>query len=183
MTRIKAHNPAKQVTGGDSSRSLPAGGGGGGAAAGDIWTIGSIQQSILTEPQWTAALGTEASRWVLADGRSVAGSKYATVTGKSTVPDLRGAFMRMAGVNNTKANWDGGTLATFQEDNTARPKNPFKLGKDVHNTNTQSSWSAGGGVLATYQGPVDTNYDTITRGGDSETRPKTYSVNYFIKIN
>ena len=29
MTRIKAHNPAKQVTGGDSSRSLPAGGGGG----------------------------------------------------------------------------------------------------------------------------------------------------------
>ena len=23
MTRIKAHNPAKQVTGGDSSRSLP----------------------------------------------------------------------------------------------------------------------------------------------------------------
>ena len=27
MTRIKAHNPAKQVTGGDSSRSLPAGGG------------------------------------------------------------------------------------------------------------------------------------------------------------
>ena len=28
MTRIKAHNPAKQVTGGDSSRSLPAGGGG-----------------------------------------------------------------------------------------------------------------------------------------------------------
>ena len=31
MTRIKAHNPAKQVTGGDSSRSLPAGGGGGGS--------------------------------------------------------------------------------------------------------------------------------------------------------
>ena len=29
MTRIKAHNPAKQVTGGDSSRSLPAGGCGG----------------------------------------------------------------------------------------------------------------------------------------------------------
>jgi hypothetical protein len=54
MTRIKAHNPAKQVTGGDSSRSLPAGGGGGGSAAGDIWTIGSIQQSILTETQLLA---------------------------------------------------------------------------------------------------------------------------------
>ena len=182
MTRIKAHNPAKQVTGGDSSRSLPAGGGGG-AAAGDIWTVGSIQQSILTEPQWATALGTEANKWAIADGRNVTGSKYATLTGNSTIPDLRGAYMRMAGVNNTKANWNGGTLATFQEDLTAGPKNPFRLAKDTHNTNISASWSGGGGVLATYNGPADPNYDTIARGGDAETRPKTYSVNYFIKIN
>jgi hypothetical protein len=155
----------------------------GSAAAGDIWTVGSIQQSILTEPQWTNALGTEAIKWAIADGRDVTGSKYATLTGNSTIPDLRGAYMRMAGVNNTKAGWDGGALATFQEDSTARPKNAFKLGKDVHNTNIQSPWSAGKGVLATYQGGVDADYDTITRGGDAETRPKTYSVNYFIKIN
>ena len=183
MTRIKAHNPAKQVTGGDSSRSLPAGGGGGGAAAGDIWTVGSIQQSILTETQWVTALGTEASKWALADGRNVAGSKYATLTGNSTIPDLRGAYMRMAGANNTKAGWDGGTLATFQEDSTALPKNSFRLKGDVHNTNIQSPWSGGKGVLSSYQGGLDVDYDTITRGGDAETRPKTFSVNYFIKIN
>jgi hypothetical protein len=155
----------------------------GSAAAGDIWTVGSIQQSILTEAHWATALGTEASKWALADGRNVTGSKYATLTGNSTIPDLRGAYMRMAGVNNAKANWDGGTLATFQEDSTAGPKNPFRLGKDVYNTNISASWSGGDGVLSTYHGAVDPRYDTISRGGDSETRPKTYAVNYFIKIN
>ncbi len=94
----------------------------GSAAAGDIWTVGSIQQSILTEPQWATALGAEASKWALADGRDVTGSKYATLTGNNTIPDLRGAYMRMAGQERANASWDGGTLATFQEDSTARPK-------------------------------------------------------------
>ena len=69
----------------------------GSAAAGDIWTVGSIQQSMLTEPQWATALGAEASKWAIADGRDVTGSKYATLTGNNTIPDLRGAYMRMAG--------------------------------------------------------------------------------------
>ena len=91
----------------------------GSAAAGDIWTVGSIQQSMLTETQWATALGAEASKWAIADGRNVAGSKYATLTGNNTIPDLRGAYMRMAGKNVAKTSWDGGTLATFQEDSTA----------------------------------------------------------------
>ena len=168
----------------------------------DLWVVGSIQQSILTEPQWTAALGTEASRWVLADGRSVAGSKYATVTGKSTIPDLRGAYMRMAGANGTKANWDGGTLGTYQEDLTARPKTALtgttnNAGNHDHGLGTIDLVKTSGGnhdllpgAQAAPEGRASFRADgahthtvTINGGGDAETRPKTYSVNYFIKIN
>ena len=151
---------------------------------GDLWAVGSVQQSLLGEAQFKAAMGTSAAgRWVLADGRNVTGSRYETLTGSNTVPDLRGAYLRMAGANGAKAGWDGGTLATYQEDSTAQPKTPFRLKGDVHNTNIQSPWSGGEGVLSNYQGSVDTRYDTITRGGDPETRPKTYSVNYYIKVN
>ena len=36
--------------------------------------------------------------WVLADGRSVTGSAYATITGTTAIPDMRGLFLR--GKNN-----------------------------------------------------------------------------------
>ena len=174
---------------------------------GDLWVVGSIQQSILTEPQWAAALGTvEAKKWVLADGRSVAGSKYAAVTGNSSIPDLRGAYMRMAGANGTKANWDGGTLDTYQEDSTALAKNHFVAASDgahkhEHGTKTTAHpYSFGykplgtsGGVLAnTGTGgfaqdhaytSTDGAHTHAISGGDPETRPKSYAVNYFVKIN
>ena len=171
---------------------------------GDLWVVGSIQQSILTEPQWAAALGTEASKWVLADGRSVAGSKYATVTGNSTIPDLRGAYMRMAGANGTKANWDGGALDTYQEDTTRMPRAAFSIDNNGAHTHTfndplTDNTAAGGirGVTGTtwlanevYLHPKRNiatgssgDHNHGISGGDAETRPKTYSVNYFIKIN
>ena len=177
----------------------------GSASAGDIWTVGSIQQSILTETQWATALGTEFTKWALADGRNVAGSKYATLTGNSTIPDLRGAYMRMAGVNNTKANWDGGTLATFQEDSTALPKNRLAIASDGDHKHlqgyrtTSTNYYEFGWKALEKSAPVSSNgsyaeadlaytstngaHTHAIQGGDAETRPKTYAVNYFIKIN
>lgn len=49
--------------------------------------VGMIVASMLTEAQFQDINGTN---WVLAYGQSVAGSTYATVTGSSTLPDLRG---------------------------------------------------------------------------------------------
>ena len=169
---------------------------------GDLWVVGSIQQSILTEPQWTAALGTEASKWALVDGRDVSGSKYATLTGRSTIPDLRGAFMRMAGVNSTNTRGDGGRLGTYQEDLTARPKtaltgntsnggahdhglgtiNLVKTSGGSHNLEPGSGGAPEGSASFRTDG-AHAHTVTINGGGDAETRPKTYSVNYFIKIN
>jgi hypothetical protein len=65
--------------------------------------VGSIVASMLTEAQFQGVNGTD---WVLADGRSVAGTTYAVATGENTVPDLRGQFLR------GRVNYSNRTFAT-----------------------------------------------------------------------
>lgn len=60
--------------------------------------VGMIVPSMLTEAQFQAINGTA---WVLAAGQSAVGSVYATTTGSSTLPDLRGMTLR--GKNNSRA--------------------------------------------------------------------------------
>jgi hypothetical protein len=180
-------------------------GGTGGAA--EQWMVGDIKQSMLSEPQFKTLLSvTEQTKWVLADGRDVTGTIYATATGKTTVPDLRGAYIRMAGKNAAKTDWDGGTLATFREDSTALAKNHFVAARDGNHKHEQGyyttspSYYAYGHRFTGTNGPVSSNeastnprdlpftstngaHTHAIQGGDPETRPKTYSVNYFIKVN
>ncbi len=59
--------------------------------------IGSIQQSLLTEAQFQAVMGT--TDWVLANGQGVSGSQYNLITGNANVPNLKGCYIRMAGGN------------------------------------------------------------------------------------
>ena len=61
------------------------------------FSVGSIQTSILTEPQFQSQMGS--TDWVLMDGRGISGSKLQVVTGMATLPDARGLFMRMTGDN------------------------------------------------------------------------------------
>ena len=58
---------------------------------GDGGVVGEIKTAMLTEAQFQLATSSD---WVLADGRDVTGSTYATVTGNTTIPDLRGQFLR-----------------------------------------------------------------------------------------
>lgn len=161
--------------------------------------VGDVRQSLLTEAQFATALGAESASWVLCDGRSVAGTAYATVTGQSTVPDLRGAFLRMAGQNSNPA-WNGGAVG-FHEDTTRRPRNTDfttnTTGSHTHSTSIQKTVSTSGDIGSTNIGfgngwnraiPNWTNAagdhsHTITGGGDTETAPKHYSLNYFIKVD
>lgn len=180
---------------------------GGPAAAGDLWMVGDLKESLLSEPEFKTLLSvTEQNKWVLADGRDVSGTKYAQVTGRNTIPDLRGAYLRMAGVNATNAAWNGGSLNGFQEDSTARPNTAFTTdaqGNHHHDLgvpvmkwdaglyHSSSDSIAGGAGKGSYDSSKDrkntadagNHTHTIVQGGDAETRPKTYSVNYFIKIN
>ena len=179
---------------------------GGPAAAGELWMVGDVKQSILLEPAFINELPVaERNKWVLADGRTVTGSRYATITGNNNVPDLRGSFLRMSGNNAAtgRTHWSGGAVGDFGEDGTARPKNhdftgttnttgshshTFRLkryfGAAAHDAN---NYNPGGNYDGT-QETTNPNGDhqhtvTINGGGDTETRPKHFCLNFYIKIN
>jgi hypothetical protein len=169
-------------------------------------TVGDIKQSILTEVQFKVQMGADGGGWVLADGRNVTGSTYSTVTGQSNVPDLRGAYLRMAGQSARDASWTGGNLGTFQNDTTRLPRNTAFTTSN-NGSHTHNIW---GRRMANYSGhgyssvpqtfceginaggavntdgrfmDADGGHQHNVTGGDAETMPKTYTVNYYIKIN
>jgi hypothetical protein len=173
----------------------------GSAGAGDIWQVGSIQQSMLTEPQWATLLGpVEGAKWVLADGRNCTGTKYEQITGKTNLPDLRGAFLRAAGQNRNGINrWNGGDVGQWFEDSTALPKTAFTTSSSgTHNHSITAGfynhYGTGGGGLG--MNDWSTYYEARTGqvsnagahthtigGGDIQTAPVHVAVNTFIKIN
>lgn len=151
------------------------------ASSGIGGIIGEIKQSILTEGQ----MNVITSDWVLADGRSVVGSSYSTLTGNNTIPDLRGQFLRGLDPSGT-VDPDGGsrTLGETQLDS-------YKSHK--HGSGTFNNYATVNGSFSSTQGTIglhagtqsSTNQVATTDAdaGDVETRPKNVSVNYFIKIN
>lgn len=141
--------------------------------------VGDVRTSSLTEAQYqTEADGT----WVLADGRDVTGSVYETITGNSTIPDLRGIFLR--GKNNGRSDGNenpDGELATgtFQDD---------EIGSHTHSLSVRSNNGApnlnDNGYYASLDGSgTQGAKQTAEASGGNETRPKAVTVNYFIKIN
>jgi len=178
-------------------------------ASGDLWQVGSIQQSLLTESQWVSALGADSSKWVLADGRDVSGSRWATLTGQTRIPDLRGGFIRCAGQNNNAGvNWNGGTVGAYHDDTTRIPRNTAftgttdRVADHVHAYNDPMTDNAavsgnrglsGAGHLndeaylhpgRAYTGNAGAHSHTVTiAGGDVETAPVHYGLSFFIKIN
>ena len=147
--------------------------------------VGTVVPSLIPVAQFQALYGTfsATSTWALANGSDVTGSEYAKVMGRTTVPDLRGAFFRGAG-NNTNG-WVGGNINTYAEDSTKRPTTAFTTVVNdplVHNGNARGlAGAAHAGVESfLYAGKSTQN---VSGGGDAETRPKTYVVNYYIRIN
>jgi hypothetical protein len=175
-----------------------------------LYQVGDLKQSVLTEPQFKTMLGADAANWCLADGRDITGSAFATITGQNTIPDLRGGFLRMAGVNNARTAWNGGALGSFNEYKTARPRNTAFTGStNSAGSHTHTIWGrrmnqyGGAGyasVPQTFCEGISANGATVTDGrfmnadgahshtvtidgGDDETSPRSYSINIFIKIN
>jgi Protein of unknown function (DUF2793) len=168
--------------------------------------VGDIKQSWLSETEFNGILvaAGENGKWVLADGRDVTGSDFAKVTGLSNVPDLRGSYFRAAGQNNNHLTaWDGGTHRGYMNHATARPTTAFTGTTNDpgnHDHGIQGDWHVivtekgghdlhpGGGGNPEGNAPITpqgahTHTVTINGGGDAETRPSTYSVNTYIKVN
>lgn len=136
---------------------------------GPLLPVGSVIHSMLTESQFQAQAG---SGWVLADGRSVTSTAYATITGSSTIPDMRSSFLR--GKDNAKGlNPDGDlALGTYTSD------------KYLAHTHTYAANNTGGGATALATGTtVTAQLQNTGPSGGNETAPKSITVNIFIRIN
>jgi len=147
--------------------------------------VGTIINSMLTPAQLastpgnTGPLDLATTIWVLADGQDVSGSQYALITGNSTVPDLRGMFLR--GKNNARndgnENPDGDTaLGSYQADE-------FK--SHTHSTVQMIANNTIDGVDSTTTFSSEHHNEVRPTGpaGGNETRAKNITINYYIKIN
>lgn len=157
----------------------------------DSSPIGMIVPSMLTEAQFQSLNG---SSWVLAQGQTATGTAYASITGQSTVPDLRGMFLR--GKNNGRADGQqdpGGERTVGNLQGQATAKNGLAISDPGHthsltNRNAGIPGSGNGVAAATAAsgGTTDVSWSGtgVSLGaGDAETRPKNVAVNYFIKVN
>lgn len=146
---------------------------------GSILPVGTVIHSMLTTTQFSAEYG---DNWVLADGRSVTGTKYASVTGNSTIPDMRGTFLRGKD-NGVGRNADGDlALGTYTDD------------KFESHTHTIYADLSGSGSIPspshviqdaaiTVPGVAYETTGSISASGSNETSPKSIIVNFFIRIN
>lgn len=142
-------------------------------------TIGEVIPSMLTEEQFYNLNGSE--NFVLADGREIGeNNAYFAVTGKRSVPDLRGIYLRGKNYNrSTQTGNPQGDLALgeYQADMIGSHTHPYR---DYH-----ANLPAGihSGHVRENPGHNEDKSRTTAPTGGAETRPRTVTVNYFIRIN
>jgi hypothetical protein len=159
----------------------------------DLNPVGMIVSAMLTEAQFQALNGTS---WILMDGRSVAGSTYAALTGNSVVPDARGMILR--GKNNGRSDGNQNpsadrVLGEFENDQMQGHRHQTAAQSGGGGVNIGPNGSGAGymaiGIANNTNGttnstsPIDDSTGNgIPRAGN-ETRVKNITVNHFIKIN
>jgi len=169
--------------------------------------IGTIIASMLQFEKFQNVAG---NTWKPADGRKVStSSKYAKLTGNTTLPDLRGIFLRglnqfdplMGSRRDEYKDPDGSRkkAGKLQKDATSLPKNkksPFKgnaASAGIHShiyfkARSEGARSGSHDRASSEAGTTGSSGDhthtvLITAGGDSETRPVNIAVFYYIKID
>lgn len=164
--------------------------------------IGTIITSYLNFEQFNVATKnndkspggiwtSKKSKWSPCDGRPVPESKFQKLTSQTSIPDLRGMFVR--GLNQFDPNQPVPQLSSDKSDPDSRVVGSYQpdgFEKHNHTTNTnmflhknhfkkgaRPSEDLDPGGWAGYE-TVDTDFKGIT-----ETRPNNIAVYYYIKIN
>ncbi len=158
-------------------------------------TVGDVVCSMLTEAQFQSQRSTD---WVLMDGRDVSGSQYEIVTGNSSLPDARGTFLRSK--NNGRADGDENPagdlpLGTYEADQFQGHYHDYSVTstaliikdepetsswvESAANDSQHVAWNSSNFSITA---PATDGINGTPRTGD-ETRPKSITVNFFIKIN
>lgn len=152
--------------------------------------IGSFAYSQMTEVQFQRHAG---NGWVLADGRSVVGSKYEDITSNSTIPDARGRFLRAKNNGRSDGKEDpSGELAlgSSQDDQNEAHSHTFTPSSHSHSVDVgRAEISSSAGIVTsgtgTQLGTVQTS-TTSANGVDTQGedfRPNNVCWNIFIRIN
>ncbi len=138
--------------------------------------VGDVKYSILDLTDFQGENGT---CWVLMNGQNISGSRLATLTGSSTLPDARGYFIRS--YDNRQSNridvdrLFGDPIATIQQDEFK--SHNHKIGNYRIITNVAS-----GSAKNPPQPWSGYELFTENRGGN-ETRPKNITLYTYIRIN
>ncbi len=144
--------------------------------------------------------------WLLCDGAAFSAAAYpelaAVLAGHAHVtaghiPDFRGAFLRGAGLNGNGTWGDAAHVpGKGQEQGTKRPTRPFTTdATGSHHHDYKSGWGSKNGIRSSNWGPNQIGWSAVTSptassglhshtifgGGDDETRPVNFGVNWIIK--
>lgn len=160
--------------------------------------IGSVQQSILPEISFIALAG---DCWVQLKGQSIVGSDLAAL-GVATLPDARGTFIKIAGINEIQKKSNGapysGVLGVMENDSFQGHWHDFYVGSTTAsfqhlNTHNQLATADNAGSRSLQSAVSVASKDIInspksdtlngTPRTGSETKPANISLNTFIKIN
>ncbi|MBF0102464.1 MAG: hypothetical protein HQK77_16290 [Desulfobacterales bacterium] len=160
-------------------------------SAQDIWPIGSIIHSLLTESAFQAEMGTE---WVLLDGRPINKSDELSAhldgatdaSGNILLPDAQGKFLRMMDYRTKEQRdmdgdpEDNRIVGGYQVDAFASHVHDFSEGNNgrVQCGPDNGTCFSGSGDSRIWD---NSNLQTVSSGKE-ETRPKNIAVNLFIKV-
>ena len=137
--------------------------------------LGEVVASMLDATQFAQVNG---SGWVLADGRAVPDTVYARMVAPN-VPDMRGIYLRgrSYGRESRTGNAEGDLpVGTYQSDLIAR---------HAHSTVQMIGNNAIDGVDSTtiHSGEHHNEARLTGEFGGDETRPRSVTVNYFIRVD
>ena len=139
--------------------------------------VGTIISSMIDPEKIKKYYGNS---WVLANGENVpVNSKYAEIMGVTSLPDLRGMFLRgmNAGRNDGREDPEKGRRIGGSQEDSIR-KHSHKTYQSAANSHPDGGTFAFGGAP-----PNRTINIASDDFGSHETRPKNVAVYYYIKIN
>jgi hypothetical protein len=152
--------------------------------------IGTVIYSMLDQDQMNVQVGGP-NIWVIADGSSAAGTTYGSVTGNASLPDLRGVYPRGKnyGRSTTTGNPDGNlAVGTYQGDQFGLHNHNFNDPGHTHGSDARAlttGGQVGGGDSSFPFANIQSAFTGITFNaqGGNETRPRSVTLNPFIRIN
>lgn len=158
--------------------------------------VGDVKYSILNPTQFAAVNG---ACWVPMDGRNIAGSQLASLTGATTLPDASGVFFRAqefsGGADRDPNRTSASAIAQVQAQAVqAHGHNVSDPGHTHSYTNTtyNDGSDGGGGAFSKPTNRVDNNNNTGSSttgisipatGNGPETRPVNMNLWVYIRIN